>query len=326
MTMAVNAFNTYQQTGIKEQVSNLISNISPDETPLWSTLKKFSLKNRLYQWQTDSLAAPSSNVTLEGDVISVQASSSTVMLNNYSQISTKSLGVTDTAQSVDTYGRSNDKTYQTLKKGRELRTEVEVSLMKNVAKNAGSTTVGRVCGGLMTYISNTGLGTPNTTADGSSAATSATTGTLALTYEYCSSAMTQAYSVGGEPSIMMLPPGLKRSFSALAFATSTHTAVPRFNLSTAKEVTAVGAVDIWLSDFGTTTCIVNRQMSRYTGESSILNKTIFFLDPTQARVGILQDFEVTELAKRGLSDEAFIRIEYTLECTPNAHAMVIGAA
>jgi hypothetical protein len=327
MTIATNAFSTYAQIGIKEDVSNLINNISPDETPLYSTLKKFSTKNRLYQWQTDVLSVPAANAQLEGDVVSVTAATPTVLLQNYSQIAYKSLGVTDTAQAVATYGREDEYDYQVMKKGRELKTDVEAALLKNAGYYAGGTASARVSAGIVSFIGNAGLGTPNGGTAGSSAATSATTGTIALTYEMCSSAITQAYVDGGEPSIMMLGPNLKKKFSNLAFSTSTNTAVPRYNISSgAKAVTAVGTVDMWQSDFGLISVVPNRVMSRYTGESSVLDKAILFLDPKYARVGILQDMEVIELSKRGLTDEGFIRSEFCLEVgAPDAHAFILGA-
>lgn len=322
MTIATNAFSTYAQNGIKENVSKIITNITPDETPFYSTLKKFQVQNRLYEWQTDALVAPANNAQLEGDVVTVQTSVATTMLQNRTQISYKSLSVTDTSQAVSTYGRTNEYDYQVMKKGRELKTDIEIGLLKNTAAATGGTATVRSCAGLPTWITNLARGTAPT-GDGTDTVDTGQTAipTTALTYDMCATAMTMAFDDGGEPSIMMLPSILKRSFSGLAFSATPSTADVRYNLSSGKPATAVGTVEKWLSDFGTVDVVVNRQQARVS--SNMLNNAIFFIDPSKARVGILQDTEVIPLSKRGLADEAFIRCEYTLEVSaPKAHAAI----
>lgn len=332
MTIATNAFSTYAQIGIKENVSNIITNITPDETPAYSTFKKFSVKNRLYEWQTDSLAVPSDNNKQEGDVVTVQTSVATTMLNNRTQISYKSLSVTDTAQAVSTYGRGNEYDYQVMKKGRELKTDVEIGLLKNAAKAVGGTGgTNRISAGLPTWLTNIARGTAPTGDGSDTVDTSTAIPMTALTYAMCATAMTMAFQAGGAPSILMLPPILKRSFSGLAFSSTPSTADVRYNLSSDRPAVAVGTVEKWLSDFGTVDVVVNRQMARVTGSGiggvagtqNMLNNAAFFVDPSKVRIGILQDTEVVPLSKRGLADEAFIRNEWTLELSaPTAHAAI----
>jgi hypothetical protein len=332
MTVATNAFTTYSQIGIKENVSNLITNITPDETPAYSTFKKFSVKNRLYEWQTDALATPGDNNKPEGDVAVMQTSVATTMLNNRTQIGYKSMSVSDTAQAVATYGRGNEYDYQVTKKGRELKTDIEIGLLKNSAKAVGGDGgTNRISAGLPTWITNLARGTAPTGTGVDTVDTGTALVTTALTYAMCATAMTMAFSAGGAPSILMLPPILKRSFSGLAFSSTPSTADVRYNLSSGKPAVAVGTVEQWLSDFGTVNVVVNRQMARVTGSGiggatgtqNMLNNAAFFVDPSKVRVGILQDTEVIPLSKRGLADEAMIRAEWTLEVSsPTAHAAI----
>lgn len=248
MTIATNAFTTYAQVGIKENVSNLISNITPDETPAYSTFKKFSVKDRLYQWQTDSLSTPADNNKPEGDVAVIQTSVATTMLNNRTQISYKSMSVSDTAQAVATYGRGNEYDYQVTKKGRELKTDIEIGLLKNSAKDVGGTSgTNRVSAGLPTWVTNLARGTAPAGTGADTVDTGTALTTTALTYAMCATAMTMAFQAGGAPSIMMLPPILKRSFSGLAFSSSPSTADVRYNVSSDKPAVAVGTVEKWLS-------------------------------------------------------------------------------
>jgi hypothetical protein len=322
MVMAANAFNTYEQIGIKEQVSNIINNISPSETPFYSMVKKIPITNRLYQWQTDALAIPAANAQLEGDVVTVQASSATTMLQNRTQISFKSLSVTDTAQAVQTYGRGDEYDYQVMKRGKELKTDIEFALLRNTTQSVGGTTTARTCGGFLTYITNTINSTVQSSGNGTSALSIGAS--TALTYGVISSAMTMAYTAGGAPQYLMTTPVLKQKFSGLAFSATPSTADVRYNISSDKPATAIGAVERWLSDFGTVDVLVNRVMARQTGDS-VLSSSVFLIDPKYVRMGFLQDIQVIPLSKRGLADEAFIRAEYTLEVgAPSSHAVIIG--
>ena len=58
-------YQTYQQIGIKEDISDIISNISPTLTPFQSSIGKESVSNTLYQWQEDSLSSVAENAMVE---------------------------------------------------------------------------------------------------------------------------------------------------------------------------------------------------------------------------------------------------------------------
>lgn len=331
MTISTNAFSTYAQIGIKEEVSNIITNLTPDETPFYSTVKKQKIQNRLYEWQTDTLDAPTNNNQLEGDDVTPATTTATTLLNNRTQISYKSLSVTDTSRAVATYGRGDEYDYQVMKRGRELKTDVEIGLLKNVAKATGGTATTRVCAGLPSFITNVGRGTAGS-GDGSDVLDTGTALPLtALTYAMCATVMTQCFEDGGNPTMMMLPPLLKRTFSSLAFSSTPSTADVRYMLNRSSPAVAVGTVEKWLSDFGEVDVVVNRQMARKTGtdiggadnDLDPLNRMILFVDPENVSCGTLQDMEVIPLAKTGLADRAFIRTEYTCIVNgPTAHGMI----
>ncbi len=71
MAIVANTFTRYSAIGIREDLSNVIYNISPEETPFISNIGRENVKNTYFEWQTDSLAAASaSNAALEGDDVS----------------------------------------------------------------------------------------------------------------------------------------------------------------------------------------------------------------------------------------------------------------
>jgi hypothetical protein len=67
MSIVTNTFTTYSAKGIREDLSNVITNISPEETPYQSNIGRETITNTLFEWQTDALADAAANAQLEGD-------------------------------------------------------------------------------------------------------------------------------------------------------------------------------------------------------------------------------------------------------------------
>ncbi len=60
-------YQTYTAIGQREDLSDVIYNISPTDTPFMSSIGKTKATAILHEWQTDSLAAASlSNAAVEG--------------------------------------------------------------------------------------------------------------------------------------------------------------------------------------------------------------------------------------------------------------------
>jgi len=48
-------YTSYNQVGKAEDVSDIISDISPTDTPLYSTIRSEKVSARVFEWQEDSL-------------------------------------------------------------------------------------------------------------------------------------------------------------------------------------------------------------------------------------------------------------------------------
>ena len=122
MAQPSNTFDTYDSVGIREDLSNVIHNISPEETPFYSKAAKKSAKNTLVEWQTDSLRASAANAHIEGDATTAEARTATTRLGNYTQIFKNAVVVSDSDDNVDNAGRAKEIAYQTLKIAKEQKT------------------------------------------------------------------------------------------------------------------------------------------------------------------------------------------------------------
>jgi len=84
-------FTTYNQVGLAEDVSDIISDISPTDCPMYTAIRPQKVHARVYEYMTDTLAAAGDNKAVEGADPSMATLSPTTMLTGNTQIMTKAL-------------------------------------------------------------------------------------------------------------------------------------------------------------------------------------------------------------------------------------------
>jgi len=149
VAIIANTFSTPSAVGNREQLSDVVSRITPEDTPIYSMIGKGKVMGVHPEWETDDLAAPAANVQLEGDEFTFGAITPPVRLGNYTQILRKEFILSETQEAVDDAGRIQKRKYQKIKKGIEIRKDVEYSIVSNVASVGGAT---RVSGGLPSWL------------------------------------------------------------------------------------------------------------------------------------------------------------------------------
>jgi len=302
--MAVDAatFLTFSAIGNREDLSDVIYNIDPTETPFVSGIRKVKTSATLHEWQTQALAAANStNSVLEGDDGVTDTATPTVRLGNYHQISDKVARVSGTQRSVDHAGRDDELDYQVSLKGKELKRDMETILLANQGKNAGAPGTPRAVGAVLAYIlSNTSKGTNGSDPSSVGAGTSTRTdGSMrAFTEAQLKAVLQSAWTNGGDPDVIMAG-----GFNKQQFSTFTGRATP---MEDAKSRKIVASVDVYQSDFGTLKVVPNRfQRAR---DVLVLQMDMWALGTLPGRNMIS-----TTLAKTGDSDRKQIITEYTLE-------------
>jgi len=290
--MATNTFATYAAKGIREDLSNVIYSISPEETPYVSNIGKGTITNTAFDYQTDSLAAAGANVQLEGDETAYDAVVATVRLQNYAQISRKSVVISGTQDKVNTAGRRQELSYQIAKRGSELKRDIEFSCLNNQAAVAGDATTARSTASLQAYLKTNS----NKAGDGTDPVyTTVPTdprsdGTQRdFTEAILKDVIQQVWTEGGTPKILMVGSFNKQAASAFA-----GIAGQRFNTTGAKPSTIVAAADIYVSDFGNVSIVPNRFQSA---------RSAFVIDPEYASIDFLRPMQTIEMAKTGDADK-----------------------
>jgi hypothetical protein len=205
MAQPSNTFDTYDSVGIREDLSNVIHNISPEETPFYSKAAKKSAKNTLVEWQTDSLRASAANAHIEGDATTAEARAATTRLGNYTQIFKNAVVVSDSDDNVDNAGRAKEIAYQTLKIAKEQKLDIEKALFANNARAAGNSTTARELAGAPAWLTtNTvaGSGGADATGDGTDARTDGTQ--AAFSQANFDTVMQSIWVAGGKPDTVYL--------------------------------------------------------------------------------------------------------------------------
>ena len=266
-------YKTYEQIGLAEDVSNIISDITPTDTPMYSMIKSEKVQARQYQYQTDSLAAAAANAQLEGFTASAGTAIPTTMITGNTQILQKTFQVSATADAVKAYGRAKETAYQLSKALKEIKKDVEFAFVgSSNAGNAGSASTAREMDSADQLI-----GAANTTAGG----------TAALTEAMITTTGQNVYNNGGDATILMVKPADSLIISAFTGAAGRSR---EFNDG---NKTLTNVVNLYVSPFGEYKVVLNRhQMTDHA----------FLLDPSMWRTASLRPFARTLLAKTGDSD------------------------
>jgi len=312
-------FQTYTAIGMREDLTDVIYNISPTETPFMSSIGKTKATATYHEWQLDSLAAAATNAAVEGATASDITVTPTTRVGNRTQISEKTIKISGTMEAVNKAGRKSEKAYQLAKVSSELKRDMEKALLNNTVASAGNATTARTLGGLQTWLSSNYVGGTNGVA-GSLGTTARVSGTdAAFTEAMIKTAVKSAFTNGGNPTVLMTTPTQKVNVSAF-----TGVAAQRYMAPADKPTTIIGAADVYLSDFGTLSVVPNRFMTADSGDSG---EQAFVLDPEYAAVAYLRPFQTNELAKSGDADVTQLLVEYTLEVKNQAaHAIIADLA
>ncbi len=306
MAIITNAFPTYTAKGNREDLSDVIYNIDPTDTPFVTAIGRRNVSNVNFDWQTENLPAVSTTAELEGFELSRSAATATVRATNVCQIQKRDATVTGSQQSMNSAGRNSEMAHQMALASKALKRDMEKSLMANQASNSGNTTTARLTRALESWLatnSSRGVGGANGTTS-----TAATDGTQRALDETLLKANLQTCFINGaEPTVLMVGPVNKTKVSAFTGRSTSQQIV--------SPSTILQSATIYASDFGDLKVVPNRWQRE---------RTAFLLDPSYAAVAYFRNFQRTPIAKIGDAETEMIVVEYGLEMRNEAAHGVIA--
>lgn len=308
MGQPTDTFDSYDSVGNREDLSDIIYNIAPTDTPFLSGCGKSKATSTNHEWQTDTLDSVADNKVIEGDDATADAITATVRLGNRCQISDKVIIITGTEEVINKAGRKSEMAYQTAKRGKEIKRDMENALVGlNNAKVTGNSSTARELASVQSWIATNvdkaSDGT-NPTGDGTDARTDGTQ--RALTETMLKNVLQQCWTQGGNPDTVMLGAFNKRAASLFTGGAT------RFDKSEDKKLYAT--VDVYVSDFGDHKLVANRFLR---------TRDVLVLDMEYWKIAYLRPFSVHDLAKTGDTEKKQMIVEYTLEaCNQKASGIV----
>ena len=305
MAKVTNAFDTYSATADREDLSNIIYNISPMQTPFMSSIGKRNIKNVVFDWQTEALPTPSAAGQLEGFELSRSTATATTRVSNVAMISKRDATVTGSQDASDPAGKRSEMAHQLAIMSKALKRDMEEALCQKGAKTTGDATTARVTGGFESWItSNDSRGTSGASTGGGAAPTDGTQ--RALTETLLKDTLQLCFENGGEPSMAICGPHNKQVISGFTGRTQARQMIDAN--------TVEASVSVYSSDFGELK-IVPSNRSR--------ERSLLLVDPEFAKVSYLRDFKTVDIATIGDAETKMIVVEYGLEVSNEAaHGVV----
>ena len=315
MAVTANTNETYDESIIREDLSEALASISPTDTIAMSTLGTRNVDNTYFEWSEVDLAAAATNTKIEGDSgLANDAPHNAVRKGNYTNISAKVVEVSDTNQNVNGVANAQTVAKQVAFALSAMKRDMEKMTLDNVAANAGASGTARVTAGIPAFLTtNTERGTGG--ADGTTSGTgsagypnaAATDGTArAITEALLKSVIASCWDEGADPSVVLCGSSQKQTISTFTGNATRYKEAEDSKLN--------AAIDVYISDFGELQIVPARH---------IRARDVLVLDPNYASIAYLQTAKQKPLARTGLSERRLISAEWGVQVTSEkAHGIV----
>ena len=306
MAVPSNTIQAVARVGVREDLSDKIGELFPNDTPFVKAIGKGPAANQVYtEWQLDSLAAASAqNKTIQGDDLANDSRANTTRVGNYTQIMKKVVGSSTTLEASNKAGRRSELAREIMKAGKEIMTDLESRACGNYAAvPPASGTPGEMAGFLAWITTNDsrGVGGADPTLSGTTTGypnAAATNGTQRpYTEALLKTALANCWTQGGNPSLVIT--SITEKQTAAAFA---GLATQRRETGD-KRVTIVAGADIYVSDVGEVQFVPSRYCS---------TRDAMIVDPEYWELAYLDPLQMMDLAKTGLATRKAMYLEASL--------------
>ena len=279
---------TYQVTTNQDDLTDIITNITPDETPLLSNAPSTKAYMTYHEWQKDNLSTPTanSNAQIEGADFASQAQHAPTRDGSYAQLFLKWPHVSETQIAVRNVGIKNLYDYNVTQQLKDIALDIEYALI-NATGNSGASGTAREIKGVLSAISTN--------------IKSGATGLSTLTEEMYNTLLKQIYDAGGKPNVTYTTSTLKQVISGFTGGSTKNVD------ATSKKL--IASVDVYESDYGVQKIIIHRMMAA---------NTLAALQMDKWRVAWLRKTKHEPLAKTGDSVKGKIAAECALEAMNEA--------
>jgi hypothetical protein len=321
MAIVTNTFRVSQAVGVREDLSDIVSRITPEDTPIYSMAEKEGAKSTHPEWEIDVLRSPGQNAQEEGDEYNFNTIVPPVRVGDYTQIFRESWVISGSMEAVDDAGSIQKRKYQKIKKGIELRKDIEFALVSNTASVSGNT---RFLGGLPSWITSNvsrGAGGAN---GGFSQATGLTVAETLGTQRAFSKTLLDAvaqlgYTNGANFTDLVVSPYVKGVFATLM--SDANVANFYYNTTRGQSNAIIANADYYEGPYGK----LKVSMDRVMAVSAATARRAYFIDRDYIAMKTLRPIqEDMDVAKTGDAKKGVLIGETTLKVANEAGLGVIA--
>ena len=312
---------SYNTAGNREDLTDIISMLEPESTPLVSMMKKAKATGTFVEWQADKLASPEFNGVSEGlDVQSFKnQAEDRARLGNYIQKFRDTFMTSDLQELVDTAGVSSEFARAESHAVRNVKRSIESAFCsaQDRQAEAGSGTPYKTRG-LLKWL---GVGgQPSDVPSDYQNVANDTTGTQ--TEATFNSVLQELYEANGMPGgqlTLIAGPSLKQEISnfsrAVASVQNTYNVTQSAD---SKKITL--SVNLYEGDFGNVAVVPSLFVNRTSGSDTVDADAGLLVDPEYVGMHSLKAESATELEDQGGGRRGFVDVIAGLACySPKAH-------
>lgn len=293
----------FNMVGVAESISDIVSLISPADTPCYSTFRKESATQAVHSWQEDRLRAPKVHAVVEGADAGTATTATTGLKQNWLQLFEEVAKVSSSVRASQSIGRGDEMEYQVMKKGKEIKRDIERSLVGvDLTGTIGNASTARVMSSLSKLINSSNI---------------VAAGGDELTEADILNAHQLSYNEGGDPNWLLCSARESLVIANFAYVSPAPAATGR-----AREVgegTLYNKVETYISPFGTLSVVTDRFCAGSPGvldaggaSPGASDGIVFLIDTERCFLPELQPMSTVPLAKAGHADSEMVFTEVTL--------------
>lgn len=313
MAVPSNTIQNVARVGVREDLSDKIAELFPDETPFINAIGRSSANNTYTEWQTDGLtAANADNASIQGDDLANESRANTVRVGNHTQIFTKVVGASTTVEWTNKAGRKSELARELMKAGRELQTDIEKRAVGNYASVAAAAGVAGKFGSAQAWLtSNVSRGAGGANGGFSAGIVAAATNGTQRSYteSLLKTVLQSIWSNGGNPKMVITNGTQKQAEAAFVGLADAR------RESGNDRLTIVAGADVYVSDFGKIAFVADRFADA---------RSALIVDPEYFDLAVGEAMTPDDLAKTGLAKRKSLRTELTLRCLNQAASGVVA--
>lgn len=310
----------------REDLSDVLTILEPERTPLLSLAKKGKANGTFFEWQVDDLATPAFAGVLEGEdeTTFTNQVANRAKLGNHIQVFRQNYQVSNIQELVDVAGVDNEFANAEGKAVRQMKRDIESALCSAQDRDQDDGTNPYKTRGLFRWLGEGGQ--PADIPPAYQSIASVTLGGSSFTEANLNGLLQDLYEANGMPGgqlTLLAGPTLKRDISDFARQEGTTTALS-FQVTQPAESKKISlVVNMYEGDFGNVAVIPSLFLNRTSGSATVDTNAGLLIDPEYIAVNMLKAESSSELENKGGGRRGFCETIAGLAClAPKAHGKI----